>query len=100
MSAPPLDRVIGMRGAATPDELAAVLAALTRRPAAMGDRYEQWRRSRVAVGARSRVARSPVPRLSSPASTATQGVHRSCRARAALTRTGEAGRMSVRLVTC
>jgi hypothetical protein len=62
MSAPPLDRVIGVRGAATPDELAAVLAALTRRPAPMGDRYEQWRRSRVAVGARSRVARSPAPR--------------------------------------
>jgi hypothetical protein len=62
MSAPPFDRVIGVRGTATPDELAAVLAALARRPAPMGDRYEQWRRSRIAVIARGRLADKPAPR--------------------------------------
>ena len=54
MSALPLDRVVGVRGTATPDELAALLAALAGRPApGDDDRYEQWRRSRVVALART-----------------------------------------------
>jgi hypothetical protein len=59
MSAPPLDHVVGVRGAATPDELAALLAALAHRPTPMDDRYEQWRRSRLAALARARTTRDP-----------------------------------------
>jgi hypothetical protein len=62
MSAPPVDRVVGIRGTATPDELAAVLAALAHRPVPVADRYEQWRRSRVAAVARTRSAAGPQPR--------------------------------------
>ena len=59
MSVPPLNRVVGVRGTATPDELAAVLAALAHRLAPGGDRYEQWRRSRVAAVARTRSRAGP-----------------------------------------
>jgi hypothetical protein len=39
-----------VRGAPTPDELAAVVAALARRPApADDDPYERWRRRRIAA---------------------------------------------------
>jgi hypothetical protein len=43
------DRAIRVRGAATADEVAAVLAALARRRAATEDAYEQWRRRRIAA---------------------------------------------------
>jgi hypothetical protein len=40
-----------VRGAATPDEIAAVVAALQAREqaAADGDRYERWRRQRLSA---------------------------------------------------
>jgi hypothetical protein len=54
MSALRIHRVVGVRGTATPDELAALLAALAHRPAPVDDdRYEQWRRSRVVALART-----------------------------------------------
>lgn len=53
-----LARVVGVRGSATPDELAAVLAALAQRPApADDDGYEHWRRARLAALARTRITR-------------------------------------------
>jgi len=52
---------VTVRGNATADELAALLAALARRPAAVYDPYERWRRGRIAALARSRVV-SPPPR--------------------------------------
>jgi hypothetical protein len=75
MSAPPLDQVVGVRGTVTPDELAALLAALAHRPAPVdNDRYEQWRRSRVVALARTstrdpsrqpcQIRRPQLPRLS------------------------------------
>jgi hypothetical protein len=42
--------LVTVRGSASPEELAAVVAALsTRRPAAAVGRYEQWRRARLAA---------------------------------------------------
>jgi hypothetical protein len=59
MSDPASD--VTVRGNATADELAALLAALARRPSAVDDPYERWRRGRIAALARSRVV-GPPPR--------------------------------------
>lgn len=40
---------IEVRGNATADELVAVMAALNERPSTVDDRYERWRRSRIAA---------------------------------------------------
>jgi len=49
LSPAPLDEVVGVRGAPTPDEIAALLAALTRHPPTVDDPYERWRRQRIAA---------------------------------------------------
>jgi len=47
-----------VRGAPTSDEIAAVLAALTRRvPATSDDPYERWRRGRIEARSRGADAR-------------------------------------------
>jgi 2-polyprenyl-6-methoxyphenol hydroxylase-like FAD-dependent oxidoreductase len=43
-----------VRGTMTADELAALLAALTRRRSAVEDAYERWRRGRIEVMSRLR----------------------------------------------
>lgn len=51
-----------VRGTATADEVAALLAALARRPSTVDDDpYERWRRGRIAALARGRVV-GPPPR--------------------------------------
>jgi hypothetical protein len=48
-----------VRGNATPDEIAAVRAALRRRRSTVEDPYERWRRGRIAALDRSRVSPAP-----------------------------------------
>lgn len=54
--------MIAVRGAATPEEVAALLAALRDRPAAPDDDpYERWRAGRIAA-LRSAIDRAAAPR--------------------------------------
>jgi hypothetical protein len=48
----PLNGVVAVRGNATTDEIAALVTALARRMSRVDDRYERWRRNRIAALAR------------------------------------------------
>jgi hypothetical protein len=48
----PLNGVVAVRGNATTDEIAALVTALARRLSRVHDRYERWRRNRIAAVAR------------------------------------------------
>ena len=52
--------LIAVRGNATDDELAAVLAALADRPSTVDNPYERWRRARVAAIRRTDVGQAPI----------------------------------------